>query len=502
MRSIFKILLLSVSSLSINCYAGEQVTPQADELNLSAQAATSEQHSKITAAFPSLADVVEPLLPAVVNVYTLQQPKTQRRQLFDNLMIPEQFRDFFEQFEGPSYPYSERGGELKPSALGSGFIIDSEGYIITNEHVIKDAEKINIKLMDNTELAARVVGTDARTDLALLKIEYNKPLPYVKLGNSNRMRVGDWVIAVGNPFGLDCSVAAGIISSKSRDISITSNGLIDDYIQTDAAINQGNSGGPLCNMQGEVIGVNTAIFSPSGGSVGIGFAIPSSTVKNIVTQLKKYGKVTRGLLGVKIQSVTSEIASSLGLEETEGVFVVEVQPNTAGHKAGLLPGDVIVEFAGTKLKGMRKLPILVAETPVGSEVTLKVIRKGKKITLKAVIAEDTTSQIQAVQGNQVAGMIEENGIVLKNITPDLRKEFSINANISGIIISEVKPKARWHRLKPGDIIVSAQGQQITDVKQFKEIYEQVKKENKTNTIVVIVRKRNSNSSAVEILSVF
>ena len=331
----------------------------------------------------SFADLAEKLLPSVVNISSTQKA-------VDPGDFPEMphfppgspFEDFFEEF-------MERRGEgmplIPPASLGSGFIIDAEkGYVVTNYHVIKDADQVRITLHDDTTLDAEIVGRDEKTDLAVLQVKPTKPLTAVPFGDSDKLRVGDWILAIGNPFGLGGTVTAGIISARQRDIQ---SGPYDDYIQTDASINRGNSGGPMFDLEGNVIGINTAIFSPSGGSVGIGFAIPSSLAKPVIMQLIEFGKTRRGWLGVRIQNVTDEIAESLGLSETTGALIASVTATGPAEVAGLQAGDIILEFDGKPINAMRTLPRAVAETPIGKKVKLTYWLDGKKAETSVAIGE-------------------------------------------------------------------------------------------------------------------
>ncbi len=297
------------------------------------------------------------------------------------------FEEFFHDFmeKQKNAPHTKH----KATALGSGSIIDPSGYIVTNYHVVQDADEITVILQDDTNLTATVVGKDKKTDLALLKVETKKPLPSVAWGDSEKARVGDWIVAIGDPYGLGGTVTAGIISARARDIN---SGPYDEYLQTDAPINRGNSGGPMFNMDGEVVGVNTAIFSPSGGSIGIGFAIPSSLAKNIVDQLREHGHIRRGWLGVRIQMVTKDIADSLGLDHAKGALVSSVTPDGPAAKAGVQAGDVIISFDGKEVPEMRRLPLMVAETEVDKAVNMTVFRKGKEIALKVKQGRRVASQ--------------------------------------------------------------------------------------------------------------
>ena len=424
----------------------------------------------------SFADIVEPLLPTVVNIYSTKYIKanknysSQYKSPFDN------FNDLFEKF-GIPFGFEEMYDNPKATSLGSGFIIDSSGYIVTNHHVIANADEIHVKLNDKTELPAKLIGSDSKTDIALLKIIHKQPLPFVKFGDSNKARVGDWVIAIGNPFGLSESVTTGIISAKARDIDV-SGGIVDDFIQTDAAINQGNSGGPLFNLNGEVIAVSTAIYSPSasGGNIGIGFGIPANTVQIIIAQLKQSGKVVRGMLNIGIQEITSEIAEGLGLKEVTGVLVNSVEPGGAGDKSGLKSGDIIVEFNGIPVKSMRKLQILVAETPINKEVKIIILREGQTKQLSVNIPEE----------GEASGYIELNDVLFSNLGDDIKKQFDDTFN--GIVVAEVKHTSRWYRLlQKGDIITSVNQQSINSVSEFKKIYERAKSSHKKTIVVMLKR---------------
>ena len=314
----------------------------------------------------SFANLAEKLSPSVVNISTTTVIEQRNREI-PSFPPGSPFEDFFKQFEKPN------GKKRKAQSLGSGFIIDETGYVITNNHVIDNAEKIMVILYDDTSFEARVVGKDPKTDVALLKIEPKKTkLNAVKFGNSNDLRVGDWVMAIGNPFGFGGTVTAGIVSARGRNLS----GSYDDYIQTDASINRGNSGGPLFDMNGKVVGINTAIFSQSGGSVGIGFAVSSNLAKQVTDQLKEFGRTKRGWLGVLIQEISKEIADSLGMESAKGALVSSATEGGPAEKAGVKTGDVILKFNNIAIENMKELPKVVAGTPVGKSVPLVILRNG------------------------------------------------------------------------------------------------------------------------------
>src|SRR6185436_18612084 len=335
-----------------------------------------------------IADVAEQVIDAVVNVSTKQSVDLRSGGAMPQLPPGSPFEEFFEEFfknrrgqqgqpgqNGQNGQNNQAPTPRRVNSLGSGFIVDAAGLVVTNNHVIADADEVNVILNDGTTLKAEVVGRDQRTDLALLRVKPTKPLKAVKFGDSDKLRLGEWVIAIGNPFSLGGTVTAGIVSARNRDIQ---SGPYDNYIQTDAAINRGNSGGPLFNLDGEVIGVNTAIISPSGGSIGIGFAVPSKTVMPVIDQLKQFGETRRGWLGVRIQQVTDEIADSLGIKPARGALVAVVDDKGPAKPAGIEPGDVVIKFDGKEIKEMKDLPRVVADTAVGKAVPVVVVRKGKE----------------------------------------------------------------------------------------------------------------------------
>ncbi len=429
----------------------------------------------------SVAPLAKRLSDAVVNISTSQTVKGPAGVPLPKVPKGAPFEDFFDDF------FNKRGGvphgDRKISSLGSGFVIDGkEGLIVTNNHVIEGAEEIDINFHDGSKLVVeKILGRDTKADLALLKVSPKKPLTDVKFGSSDSIEVGDWVMAIGNPFGLGGSVSVGIISAKSRDIN---SGPYDDYLQTDAAINKGNSGGPLFNMNGEVIGVNTAIISPTGGSIGIGFAVPSDTVSNVVDQLKQYGEVRRGWLGVKIQSVTGDIAETLGLEENMGALVAAVTPDSPASKAGLQPGDVILKFDGKEVSSMRGLPKIVAQAPIGKAVEMELLRKGKKENAQVTVGrleeqDDNASDLKSDddEGDEDPKGSAIIGLTLSPLTDDLRKKYSLDKNIKGVVVEAVDPQspAATKGLKPGDVIVEAAQDTVSDPDDLAKSIEKVKK---------------------------
>src|ERR1700678_899439 len=318
----------------------------------------------------SFADLADKLLPTVVNISTSQTLKAPPQNAIPQLPPGSPLEDLFKNFLGP-----KNNAPRHVTSLGSGFVIDASGYIVTNNHVIEDSDQITVSLQDGTQLPAKVIGRDTKTDLALLKVTPKKPLPATHFGDSDKARIGDWVIAIGDPFGIGSTVTAGIVSARNRNINA---GPYDDFIQTDAPINRGNSGGPLFNMDGDVIGINSQIYTPSGGSVGIGFSIPSNLARDVVAQLKQFGVARRGWIGVRIQQVTDEIAQGMGLPNTQGALVADVTAGGPAEKAGLKNGDVVVGFDNKPVADSRELPRIVAATPIGKTVNLDVLRKGKK----------------------------------------------------------------------------------------------------------------------------
>lgn len=446
--------------------------------------------SSVSPAPVGFADVVQPLLPAVVNVYTSKHIK--KTKTFSGKKIPKGMppgiEEFFERFEYP-FGFEEMYENPKSTSLGSGFIIASDGYIVTNHHVIESADEIYIKLGSNEELSAKLIGSDARTDLALLKVETKSPLPCVKFGDSTKSRVGDWVIAIGNPFGLGGTVTTGIISSKGRDIT---DGFVDDFIQTDTAINSGNSGGPMFNMDGDVIGVNTSIYSPSGTNIGIGFAIPSSTASHIIEQLKTKGKVSRGMLNIKIQDVTPEIAEGLDLPTSSGVLILDVDKGGAGDKAGLKPNDLIVEFNNIPVKNSRKLQIAVSETPTNTDVKLVVLRAGKQKTLICNIKEQDLVTAQAKQEEVTVdipeGSVEKNGIIFSDLTKDLAELYGIKNKEKAVVISGFTNNRRsFFNLVVGDVISEVNQKSVQSLDELVKIYDEAKKTKKKHVVFLVKR---------------
>ncbi len=407
----------------------------------------------------SFADLVEKLQPSVVNISSTQVIDDSGVEEFQDL-----FREFLERRRGGEGEEEGPRRQRRANSLGSGFIIDPAGYIVTNNHVIEGADEINVRLADNSLYKATVIGTDDKTDLALLKVEPERPLPALDWGNSDRLRVGDWVVAIGNPFGLGGTVTAGIVSARQRDIN---SGPYDDFIQTDASINRGNSGGPLFNLDGQVIGVNTAIFSQTGGSVGIGFAIPASLARNVTESLRQFGEVRRGWLGVRIQTVTEELAESrLQLPEATGALVASVTPGGPAEAAGIQPGDVVLQFDGRDVENMRRLPRMVAETAIGKDVEVVVWRNGERKILKVELGQldDTVlARASAVEEPEELDQIGDLGLSVARLSPELRQRYELPQESGGVVITEVDQggSAAEKGLQPGDVILEVDQESVS-----------------------------------------
>jgi serine protease Do len=428
----------------------------------SAHAAAPEVQS-----LPDFVSLAKKLTPVVVNVSTTQTaggaegPGRPGRGPRGGEQDP--FGEFWRRFFGG--PGSR--GPSRQQSLGSGFIIDRDGTILTNNHVVDNAQKITVKLADGREFDAKVVGKDARTDIAIIKIDAKGDLPAAPLGDSERLEVGEWVMAIGNPFGLDSTVTSGIVSAKGRHIGA---GPYDNFIQTDASINPGNSGGPLINLRGEVVGINTAIFSQSGGNIGIGFATPINSAKDILPELKGKGKVTRGWLGVSIQSVTPDIAGSMGLERAKGALVAEVLKDAPAERAGVKVGDVIVEFEGGEIKDSTDLPVLVARARPGTQARVKLLRDKKEMTLTITVDELKESEIVASAKEK-----GELGLTVQKLTPELAENLELG-NAQGLVITAVEPDSPADEagLQRGDLIVEIDRKPMREIADFRKAVAGVK----------------------------
>ena len=445
----------------------------------------------------SFADLAEKLSPAVVNISTTQTVKNDRQGAFPQLPPGHPFEDFFKDF-GRKGKDGER--ERKATSLGSGFVFDAdEGYVITNNHVIDGADEIYVIFQDGEKLPAVLVGTDPKTDIAVLKIDPDESdLVQVPWGNSDKSRVGDWVLAIGNPFGLGGTVTAGIISARGRDIR---SGPYDDYIQTDASINKGNSGGPLFNMSGEVIGINTAIFSQSGGSIGIGFSIPSQLARKVVSQLIEYGQTKRGWLGVVIQNVTEELAEGLGLGDTDGVLVAGVPEDGPAFKAGIKAGDVILTFGDKRVRETRELSRVVAETAVGASVKVQLWRNGKKITKSVKLGELEKAETKMANGEKddsPEATATVMGMKLATVSDKLREQFKLGDEAKGVLVVDVEEgsEAAEKDIRPGDQILEVQLKPVSSVADVNTSIKEIKESDRKSVLMLTRRGLNSRFVAL------
>ncbi|HUZ75619.1 MAG TPA: DegQ family serine endoprotease [Stellaceae bacterium] len=451
---------------------------------------------------PSFGPLVKKVMPAVVNIRVTERSPQVAEEMQGNgendqsgpgngpNFPPSPFGQFLHRFfgqQGPGFggPMPQQHIEM---ALGSGFIIDPSGYIVTNNHVVKNGKKITVVFQDGSRHPAKLIGTDPKTDLALLKITADHPLPYVSWGNSNAAQVGDWVVAVGNPFGLGGTVSSGIISARGRDIHA---GPYDDFLQLDASINRGNSGGPTFNLEGQVIGINTAIYSPNGGSVGIGFAIPSSLAQPVIAQLREHGKVERGWLGVQIQTVTPDLAKGLGLAKPEGALVADVTAGGPAAKVGIKQGDVILTYEGHDLAKMRDLPLEVADTPIGHKVPLKVWRDGHDVTLEPTIAE-MPAHPQRVAENGNGGAASAMGLKLAPLTANLRHELHVEKDVKGVVVMQVAPNSPLASLgvERGDVVEAINRHPVGTPEQAAHQLDQVAHEKGNNRSVLLLLNRH------------
>ena len=435
------------------------------------------------AAPESFADLAEQVSGAVVDITTETTVAASASPEMPQIPPGSPFEDFFKDFMNPDGQGPQR--EQRGTALGSGFVISQDGYIVTNNHVIDGADSITIEFMSGKEFTAKVVGTDPNTDIALLKVESDEPLPYVPFGDSDAMRVGDWVMAMGNPLGQGFSVSAGIVSARGRALS----GSYDDYIQTDAAINRGNSGGPLFNMDGQVIGVNTAILSPNGGSIGIGFAMSSAVVKNVVAQLQEFGETRRGWLGVRIQDVTPELADALGLAEAKGALVTDV-PEGPAAEAGMLSGDVIVSFDGVDVGDTRGLVRQVGNTEVGKSVPVTVFRGGKTETLSIVLGRRETAEAvpAAVQSTEPVTS-DIMGMELSGLTDELRSQLDLPKDLNGLVVTKIDETSPAYEkgLRSGDVITEAGQEKVASAADLTARIEVARDAGRTSVLLLVRR---------------
>jgi serine protease Do len=449
----------------------------------------------------SFAPLVKKVSPAVVNISVTQkaaadamveEPEGGASPGFPNSPFDEMLRRFFEQ----QNPNGQRrvmpqipGGQAHRIALGSGFIIDPSGVVVTNSHVVGNAGKVEVTLQDDSKYTAKIIGRDPKTDIAVLKIKADKPLPYVTFGDSTAAQVGDWVMAVGNPFGLGGTVTTGIISARGRDIH---SGPFDDFLQIDAPINRGNSGGPTFNLDGQVIGINTAIYSPNGGSVGIGFAVPSNVAKTVVAQLEEHGKVSRGWLGVQIQEVTPAIAASLGLQSERGALVAVVTPNSPGAKAGLKQGDVVLSFDGNEVGRLRDLPRMVAATAPDTKAKMKVWRNGQTVDLQAAVGElPNTEQVASANGGEEesSATAAAVGMHFAPLTAQMRRELHLGKDVQGVVVSQVDPGSAADDvgLRQGDIVVAIDQQPVNTPQEAAAKLKEIASSSKRSALLLLNR---------------
>jgi serine protease Do len=452
------------------------------------------------------ADLVARVAPAVVNVSTKKDVAGREELPMPQFPPGSPFEEFFKEFfdrnkqqQPPGQGQGQEQGQDQPQrrsfSLGSGFVIDPAGYVVTNNHVIADADEITVIFSNDSEYTATIVGRDTKTDLALLKITRDEPFPFVEWADSDQVRVGDWMVAIGNPFGLGSSVTAGIVSARGRDIRA---GPYDDFIQVDAAINRGNSGGPSFDLDGKVFGINTAIFSPSGGNVGIGFAIPANLAKPVIDSLKASGRVARGWLGVRIQTVTEQIAESLGLPDSEGALVAGVTPGGPAAKSDIQPGDVILQFDNKKIDRMRNLPRIVAETPIGRDSEVTLWRKGEKKLVHVVLGElpddeqlaelgQTTPNAQPTPSS--AAKIEDLGLTVRPIDADLKSQYNLAEGARGVVIVEVDPQsvAAQENLRPGDLVVEVGQEEVNSPPEVAAKVKQAREDGKKSVLLLVDR---------------
>lgn len=452
----------------------------------------------------SFADLVEKLLPSVVNVSTSSNIDAHNDlpEFGPDNPFGELFREFFENQRRPDMP------PRRSTSLGSGFIIDSSGLIVTNYHVIAEADEITVTLHDDSQLTAELLGRDPKTDIAVLRVKPKKPLDAVSFGSSARTRVGDWIVAIGNPFGLGNSVTAGIVSARQRDINA---GPYDDFIQTDASINRGNSGGPMFNLKGEVIGINTAIYSPSGGSVGIGFAVPSDLAKHVVEQIVEYGRTRRGWLGVRIQEVNEEIAESLGLESPKGALVASVSEDGPAAGGNIRPGDVILTFDGKDVPEMRRLPRIVADTPINKKVKVVVWRQGKRVATTITVGELEEAEEQGILDGEGKTSpkkpdaadqkdMKTLGLTLSALTNEAREEFAISSDLNGVLVTSVDSDgpAAAKGLRAGDVIIEVSQEEVSSPGDVVDKIAEDRESGRRSVLMLIDRKGELHFVAMRI----
>src|SRR5687767_1591729 len=452
----------------------------------------------IAGAPSSFADLAAKVSPAVVNVSSTHVVQNQGPNGMPfNFPPGSPFEEFFKQFQ-QQMPQEHRA--QKVSSLGSGFIIDASGYVVTNNHVVDGAKDIEVTLTDGSAYSAKVIGTDAKTDLALLKVEAKKPLPFVSFGDSDKMRIGDWVMAVGNPFGLGGTVTAGIVSARGRDIH---EGPYDDFLQIDAAINQGNSGGPTFSTDGSVIGINTAIFSPSGGSVGIGFAIPSNLAKPIIAELKDQGHIDRGWLGVSIQPLTPDLTQGMGLGSDKGALVSSVQEDSPAAAAGIKSGDVVLRFDDREIESPKDLSRAVAETASGATVPVKIWRDGAEKTVDVKIAEmkeEVASAAQEESDSAAPDTVDQLGATLAPVNDLTRQQFGLSEDAKGVVIADLEQDSALAEqgVRPGDVIERVNDRKIANPADVAKALKEAQDDKRSVAVMLIESDGNDRFVAVQI----
>jgi serine protease Do len=482
MTTVKRIATLAVLGASLLSFSMPQVV---------AQTTTPEGPAATVATLPNIADLADKLLPSVVEI-SIQSKVAGTTSPIPEMPEDAPFKDFFDDFFKRRQQGQGQGqgpNDRTVNSMGSGFVVDATGLIVTNNHVVEGADTIEVHFQDGTDLKAELVGRDPKTDLAVIRVKSEKPLPVVKFGDSDSLRIGEWVIAIGNPFGLGGSVSLGIVSARNRDINA---GPYDDFIQTDAAINKGNSGGPLFNLNGDVMGINTAIFSPTGGSVGIGFSVPANTARGVIDQLVKYGETRRGWLGVRLQTISDDIAESMSIDKSRGALVAEVTKDGPGEKAGIKAGDVILEFNGKKIGEMRELPRAVAETEVGKKVAVLVLRDGKEVPLTVELGrlEDGEKKTAAAGSSApAAATVTTLGMTVSSLTEELRKKYSIAEKMAGAVVTEVAQEgaAADKRIEVGDVVVEAGGKPVIGAGDISVAIENAEKEGKSSVLLLIAK---------------
>ncbi len=463
LRGIMPIILGSLG-LGLLIISGIKISPPSGRLHFTKGVPIAHAASTNPQDLPNFVNLAKELRPAVVNISTTQKAGGGQQSVPSPFGEEDPFSEFWRRFFGEPLPR----GPHRQKSLGSGFVVDREGYILTNNHVVESGDKIIVRLSDQKEFEAKLVGRDAKTDIAVIKIDADIDLSTAPLGDSDKLEVGEWVLAIGNPFGLEHSVTSGIVSAKGRNIGA---GPYDNFIQTDASINPGNSGGPLINLRGEVVGINTAIFSRGGGNIGIGFAIPINLVKELLPQLKSKGKVTRGWLGVVIQGVTPAIAESLGMDQARGALVANVSSDGPAQRAGVQIGDVIIEFGGKRVKVSNDLPIIVARTPVGKEVSVIVLRDGKEVKLSVAVGE--LKEEEVIASTKGKGDL---GLTVQRVTPQIAESLGLE-RAEGVVITmvELGSPAEEAGLRRGDVILEIDRKSIRKLSDYQKAITKIKK---------------------------